>query len=99
MNRTFSRTAGWFWVTIGLAAVAFGAGQNLPDGEGKPLLEGSCTSCHSLDRITEKHYGQQSWEDIIVEMREKGSPLSEEEVPVLVHYLSTFFGETPAPAD
>ena len=93
MKAKFKGTMLWFSMTAVLAAAAFGAAQNLPDGPGKSLLEGNCASCHGLDLITEKHWGEQSWQDVIAEMREKGSPLVEEDVPVLVEYLVKHFGE------
>jgi cytochrome c5 len=76
-----------------LALSAFAAvRQQLPDGYGKSLLEANCTSCHTVQQIVEKHWDSQSWNDAIAEMREKGSPLAEEDVPDLVEYLTTNFG-------
>jgi mono/diheme cytochrome c family protein len=97
-------TALWLSITIGLAVGAFASVQDLPEGYGKSLLEGNCTGCHTLDRIVEKHWDAQGWQDAIAEMREKGSTLAEEDVKDLVDYLAKNFGvrptdATPAPSD
>jgi cytochrome c5 len=82
----------WLWITVCLAITAFAAVQDLPDGYGRSLLESNCTGCHTLQQVVEKHWDAQGWNDAIAEMREKGSPLAEEDVPDLVEYLTKNFG-------
>jgi len=95
VKANFHKVVIWLFVTTVLAAAGFGFGQDLPDGEGKALLENNCSFCHSMERLQGKNYGKQYWEDVIAEMREKGSPLSEEDVPSLVSYLVKTFGAGP----
>ena len=92
MSAKFRKIAMWFSITVVLAAAAFGAVQELPEGEGKFLVENNCMSCHTLERFQGKNYGEQYWHDVIAEMREKGSPLSEDDIPTLVAYLVKAFG-------
>ena len=85
----------WFWVTVAMAAVAFAAVQDLPEGPGKAILESNCTICHDLDRVKSKHYDKESWQGIIESMRDKrGGPkdLSNEHIQVLADYLSKTYG-------
>ena len=48
MKWIFGRTAMWIWATFAVATMAFAAAQDvqLPDGDGKKILQTSCTACH-----------------------------------------------------
>ena len=99
MRSTFGRATMWFFVTVAMAVVAFAAVQDLPQGPGKAILEGNCTTCHDLDRVKSKHYDKESWQGIIESMRDKKNgpkDLSDEEVQVLVDYLTRNFGPVDA---
>ena len=98
MKSMFGRTAMWFWMTACFAAVAFAAVQDLPEGEGKAVLEGNCEGCHSIDRVKGKQYDKETWQGIVEAMRGKrnGPAISDEEVQVLATYLSKNFGPTDA---
>ena len=88
----------WFFVTVAMAVWAFAAGQDLPEGPGKDILEANCTICHDLDRVKSKHYDKDSWQGIIESMRDKRDgpkDLTDEEIQVLANYLTKNFG----PAD
>ena len=102
MKLMFGRTTMWVWLTVCFAAVAFAAVQDLPEGEGKVVLEGSCEGCHSLDRIKTKHYDMETWEGVVEAMRSKrnGPVMTDEDVKVLATYLTKSFGPMDAkPAD
>ena len=84
------------FVLIGTVALAaFAAPQDLPEGAGKAILEGNCTTCHDLDRVKEKHFDKETWQGIIESMRDKRNgpkDLSDDDVKVLSDYLSKNFG-------
>ena len=86
----------WFWLTMATTAVAFSVGQEikLPEGEGKEIVAGKCTICHSLDRIVDTHATAAGWEGIVKEMVSEGAPLENDEIPVVVNYLAKNFGPT-----
>ena len=46
--------------------------EDLPDGEGKKILESRCTSCHELTEVTKfrGYYNRAQWRDIVVTMVE-----------------------------
>ena len=50
--RVFVNLAVSVFATVALAAIAFAAGQELPAGEGKAVVEGKCTLCHDLAKVT-----------------------------------------------
>ena len=93
----FGKTALWFMATIMIAAAAWGAAQNtqppLPGGEGKKILETTCTVCHSLKEVTkfQSYYARENWRDIVRTMIADGAELKDPQIPVLVDYLTQTF--------
>lgn len=67
----------------------------LPDGEGKKILQGQCTSCHELTEVTKfrGYYNRAQWRDIVVTMVEYGADLKKPEIEVLADYLAQHFGK------
>lgn len=94
MKWIFGRTAMWFFATIGVAAVAFAAGQaQLPEGDGKKLLEERCTVCHDVDgTVATQQMDKDGWDLIVKDMKLKGAELSDTETTSLVDYLAKNLG-------
>ena len=65
----------------------------LPEGEGKKILESVCTVCHSLKEVTKfkGFYSRENWRDIIRTMVADGAALKDAEAPVLIDYLTKTF--------
>jgi cytochrome c5 len=95
--------APWICV-IACAAVAATAAQgqppprdgtkvDLPDGDGKKILETACTTCHGLDEVIKfKGYNtKDEWRDVVVTMVKYGAELKEPEIETLVGYLGKNF--------
>jgi virginiamycin B lyase len=61
----------------------------LPDGAGKPLVQGMCTSCHEIDQITRSSgYSREGWRELIETMINLSeNPAGE----TLSKYLATHF--------
>jgi cytochrome c5 len=68
---------------------------DLPDGEGRKILERACTSCHGLDEVTKfkGFYDRKEWRDVVTTMVQYGAELKEGEPDVLVEYLTKNFGK------
>jgi cytochrome c1 len=77
----------WF-----LAYPAVAAGSDLPDGEGKDVVENTCTDCHSVERIKTQHLNEEGWNGIVREMIENGASINPDDVKVIVNYLTKNFG-------
>lgn len=62
----------------------------LPDGAGKPLVEGTCTACHQLNQITDSAgYTRDGWKELIGTMINlSASPDTE---AAITQYLATHF--------
>ena len=68
--------------------------EDLPDGEGKKILESRCTSCHELSEVTKfrGYYNRAQWRDIVVTMVEYGADLKKGEIETLADYLAQHLG-------
>ncbi len=85
----------WLFV-IGFASTpsARAPGDELPDGQGKRILQASCTTCHDLSEVTKLrgYYTKEQWRDVVVTMVEYGASLKEGEADILTDYLTTTLG-------
>ena len=66
-----------------------GAPQQLPESEGRTLLQRSCTQCHDLQTAIGKTASRQEWNDIIARMVGAGAILTQSEQQTLIQYLTT----------
>lgn len=77
---------------LGPAGSAPAAAGGLPAGDGKRIVEGTCTSCHGVDYITDAHYSKDQWTEVVERMKLSGAAVQDSEMPVLVDYLTKNFG-------
>jgi virginiamycin B lyase len=72
------------------AAQAQGQPGKLPDGAGKQLVEGTCTSCHQANMITNSSgYSRAQWQELIGTMMDLSR--TPEEQAVITQYLAEHF--------
>ena len=67
----------------------------LKPGVGRELVMANCVMCHSLDmiQINSPFMKQEKWEEVVGKMRKvMGAPIREEDVPVIVKYLTQNYG-------
>jgi cytochrome c5 len=89
----------WLLAALLTSAVAFAAGQNLPDGDGKAIVTGACTSCHGADVIVAKKASKADWQSVVDRMRTYGATLTDPQAVTVVDYLAKNFapaGAAPA---
>ena len=68
----------------------------LPEGEGKEIVEVTCTACHVLNYITDSRNSKEGWHSIVMEMISYGAVLDDKEITVVVEYLAKHFGPAKA---
>lgn len=85
-------------LTLALAALAGAAHAQLPDGDGRKLVETLCVQCHELGRVTSAGYSVAGWRNVIAMMRNVGAPLSGAQSETIATYLAQHFPEKPRPA-
>jgi len=69
------------------AAPAF-KGAAGPDAVAANIVNTVCASCHTLDRVKNKMADKDGWTTTVARMREKGADLTDEQVPVVVEFLT-----------
>ena len=67
----------------------------LTDPEAYRTIERACTSCHNRERIDEVRASQDGWRVTLVDMRERGAVLDDEELERLAEWLSRVRGINP----
>ena len=62
------------------------------DPEADRLMNRACTKCHGVDRIQTARKAEEGWRVTLVDMRERGAQLSDEELERLVEWLTRVWG-------
>ena len=62
------------------------------DPEAKRLMDRACTRCHGLDRVQSARNSEEGWRVTLVDMRQRGAQLSDEELERLVEWLTRVWG-------
>ncbi len=65
------------------------------DPEAFRLMERACTGCHDMDRINAARNSLDGWRVVLVNMREQGAVITDEELETLVEWLSRTRGINP----
>jgi cytochrome c5 len=94
----------WLLLAFFTTAAALAGAQNvaLPEGDGKAIVSGACTSCHGLDLITAKKSTRAEWSQVVDRMKTYGTTLDATQTTTVIDYLTRSFGPAgaaaPAPA-
>ena len=95
----FGKTVIWLVLIVALASLSMAVPQELPEGEGKKLLEERCASCHSLKPVVSLKQSQSAWKELVVKMVGYGAQLDDKEVDVATEYLTKHFGPESSKPD
>ena len=78
-------------------ALARAQGQ-LPEGEGKAVVQKLCSTCHPAERGASVRLTREGWQDVMTRMVGIGLKGTDEELNAALEYLATHFkGEAAAP--
>ena len=70
----------------------------LISGPGSTLTETKCKICHELQHIRRAPLSRGEWADNLKNMKERGTPMTDAEMAVILDYLATYYNrEKPAP--
>lgn len=84
---------------LAFVSVVYAQQGRLIAGPGSTLTESKCIICHELAHITRAQLSRGEWADNLHNMRERGAPLTDAEMAVILDYLATYYDrERPAPA-
>jgi len=62
------------------------------DPEANRLMNRACTKCHGIDRVEKTRNSTEGWRVTLVDMRERGAQLSDQELEQLVEWLARVWG-------
>jgi mono/diheme cytochrome c family protein len=80
-----------------ISTLTIGAGvqaQELPQGQGKALVQTVCTQCHGIDVIVSQPRSREDWTDVVSQMVGNGAQLSDEDYNQVIQYLAINLGPT-----
>jgi mono/diheme cytochrome c family protein len=63
----------------------------LPEGEGKKVVEKICLDCHGAETFIHKKLDKEGWEKVIASMIERGANGTDAEFDTVVAYLAKNF--------
>lgn len=66
--------------------------EELPEGPGKAITKRMCSTCHALTTVTKKRASQDQWGIIVDRMVGLGAKGTDEEVEIVIDYLTANFG-------
>lgn len=75
-----------------LAIAASAQAQELPEGQGKALVQSACTQCHGIDVIVRQPRSRDDWTEVVSRMVGNGAQLSDEDYNQVIQYLATYLG-------
>ena len=81
---------------LALPALADESKVQLKDGAGKELITTYCAACHSLDyiQINAPFLDRKGWEATVNKMiNVMGAPVKPEDAPLILDYLSQYYGK------
>lgn len=76
---------------LSLATTSIAQGQ-LPQGPGKEIVESSCGVCHDVDTAIGTRRTKAAWQEAIDAMVNRGARVTDEEITIIVEYLTNYFG-------
>jgi mono/diheme cytochrome c family protein len=81
---------------LSFSALADESSIHLKEGLGKDIVAAQCSICHSTDMIqmNSPFLDKKAWEGVVNKMvKDMGAPLPENDIPVVVEYLSKNYGK------
>jgi mono/diheme cytochrome c family protein len=70
----------------------------LPEGKGKTEFQQVCSGCHAPEAaVAGTRRSRDGWQQVVQEMVVRGAEGSDEELALVVDYLTTHFGPPPGP--
>jgi cytochrome c5 len=69
-----------------------------PDAAATNLVNTACGACHTLDRVKNKVGDKDAWTTTVTRMKDKGAGLTDEQVPLVVDFLTRAASTITVPA-
>jgi competence protein ComEA len=66
-------------------------GADLPDGQGKALIERACVGCHKAEELTVYRFTKDEYQTIVYRMGDRGAQATRAELDVIAAYMFEHF--------
>jgi quinoprotein glucose dehydrogenase len=66
--------------------------RSMPEAESKAVVQRMCASCHTLESILKTRRTAEKWGEVVDDMIGRGAIGSDEEIDLVIRYLSEHFG-------
>ncbi|MGH8705313.1 MAG: c-type cytochrome [Burkholderiales bacterium] len=80
-----------------VSTAALAQEEKLVPGPGVGLTQQKCQICHELGHVTRSRLSRGEWADNLKNMRERGAPLTDAELEIILNYLAAYYSRDPAP--
>ena len=103
-RKAVAAAAAFLLLAAGVSVAPSGAQEDdaprtLTPGKGSDLTTARCATCHDARHITRAKLSRGQWEDNIQNMKDRGAPMTPQEMPIILEYLSAYYNrDVPAPA-
>jgi DNA uptake protein ComE-like DNA-binding protein len=98
MGHRILSAAGLALIALAAAPAPARAQGQLPEGEGKAVVQKLCSTCHPAERGASVRLTREGWQDVMTRMVGLGLKGTDEELNAALEYLATHFkGEAAAP--
>jgi competence protein ComEA len=98
MRAPFCFATGLALFGLAVAAAPAAAQAQFPEGRGKAEVQKLCSSCHPVERGASVRLTREGWQDVMTRMVGLGLKASDEDLNLMLEYLSTHFrGEAMSP--
>jgi competence protein ComEA len=67
--------------------------QDMPEGNGKRLVQDICSGCHGVDIVVSQRATKDGWQSVVDYMIQRGATAKDDEVATIVEYLTKFYGK------
>jgi hypothetical protein len=83
-------------MTLGIGGGAGKAATSeLEPGPGADVVTRACTTCHAIDNILQIRKNRADWDSTVHLMRNYGMDLSDQDMQIVIDYLSSYYGFEP----
>ena len=69
----------------------------LPDGDGKEVVQVACGVCHSINQVTNSGHSREDWSTVLHQMVNVGAPIPPDKFDTVLEYLVKNFPAKPLP--
>jgi mono/diheme cytochrome c family protein len=90
--KTTARNFAIFACFLGAVTWSARGDEKLPEGEGKALVEKTCSACHGVDTATSETHTEAEWKGVVATMVSRGAEGTDAEFATIVAYLAKNFG-------